>query len=217
MENTNFEEQQNRKAEKVENISINIEDETQEVIDEQDLSDDSSVENASSEKSKKSFFGKKKESELDIAKQQLVESNAKAAEIHDKYIRLYSEFDNFRKRTQKEKLDIIMHASEDVILNLLPVIDDLERALANIDDSEEMMAVKEGITLIYQKVIRLLQQKGLKPIEAKEKIFDTDFHEAITIIPLPEGVEPNSVIEEVEKGYMLNDKVIRYSKVVIAK
>lgn len=217
MENTNLEEQQNPEIEKSETISNKVEDEFQEVTEEADQIDESSEENAPSEKSKKSFFGKKKESELEILKQQLVESNTKAAEIHDKYIRLYSEFDNFRKRTQKEKLDIIMHASEDVILNLLPVIDDLERALANIDDSEEMMAVKEGITLIYQKVIRLLQQKGLKPIEAKEKIFDTDFHEAITIIPLPEGVEPNSVMDEIEKGYMLNDKVIRYSKVVIAK
>lgn len=217
MENINLEEQQNPEIEKLETISNKVEDEFQEVTEEVDQTDESSEENVPSGKSKKSFFGKKKESELEILKQQLVESNTKAAEIHDKYIRLYSEFDNFRKRTQKEKLDIIMHASEDVILNLLPVIDDLERALANIDDSEEMMAVKEGITLIYQKVIRLLQQKGLKPIEAKEKIFDTDFHEAITIIPLPDGVEPNSVIEEVEKGYMLNDKVIRYSKVVIAK
>ncbi|MDD2411898.1 MAG: nucleotide exchange factor GrpE [Bacteroidales bacterium] len=217
MENKNFDEQQNPDLERSENGSINIENESLESEDKLDQTDESSDENASSGKNKKGFFGKKKESELDIVKQQLVECNAKAAEIHDKYIRLYSEFDNFRKRTQKEKLDIIVHASEDLILTLLPVIDDLERALANFDDSEELMATKEGVTLIYQKMIRLLQQKGLKPIEAIDKIFDTDFHEAVTIIPLPEGVEPNSVIDEIEKGYMLNDKVIRYSKVVIAK
>lgn len=217
MENINLDEKQNPEIKKTDTVSIEVENEFQEAAEEQDKIDEFSDENALSGKSKKSFFGKKKESEIDIVKQQLVESRAKAAEIHDKYIRLYSEFDNFRKRTQKEKLDIIMHASEDVILTMLPVIDDLERALANFDDSEEMKATKEGITIIYQKVLRLLQQKGLKPIEAKEKIFDTDFHEAVTIIPLPEGVEPNSVIDEVEKGYMLNDKVIRYSKVVIAK
>ena len=169
------------------------------------------------EKKKKSFFGKKKDSELEKAKQQLEESNAKVAEFHDKYIRLYSEFDNFRKRTQKERLDIIKNASEDVILSLLPIIDDFERALANFDNSEEMASTKEGIQLIYQKMFRLLQNKGLKPIEAKDKIFDTDFHEAITFIPLPEGMEPNTVIDEIEKGYLLNEKVIRYSKVVIAK
>lgn len=169
------------------------------------------------EKKKKSFFGKKKDSELEKLKEQLEESNAKVAEIHDKYIRLYSEFDNFRKRTQKEKIDIIKNASEDMIVNLLPIIDDFERALANFDSSEEMASTKEGVSLIYQKMMRILNQKGLKLIEAKDKIFDTDFHEAITFIPLPEGVEPNTVIDEIEKGYLLNEKVIRYSKVVIAK
>jgi molecular chaperone GrpE len=214
MENINKEELEKPEIENPEMASPETNDET---LNQSVSSDGEAEAKENVEKKKKSFFGKKKDSELEKLKEQLEESNAKVAEIHDKYIRLYSEFDNFRKRTQKEKIDIIKNASEDMIVNLLPIIDDFERALANFNSSEEMASTKEGVSLIYQKMMRILNQKGLKLIEAKDKIFDTDFHEAITFIPLPEGVEPNTVIDEIEKGYLLNEKVIRYSKVVIAK
>lgn len=166
-------------------------------------------------KKRKNIFGK--ESEKDKLKTELEEQKEKFAEVHDKYLRLYSEFDNYRKRTQKEKLEIIKNASEDMIMNLLPVVDDFERALENLQKSDDIEALSEGVNLIFQKFYSILEKKGLKPIEAKNEKFDTDFHEAITQIPLQEGMEENVIVDEIEKGYMLNEKVIRYSKVVIAK
>lgn len=172
---------------------------------------------SSESKKKKSFFGKSKESEIEKLKLEIEEKNVKVAEIHEKYLRLYSEFDNYRKRTQKEKLEIIKNASEDMITNLLPILDDFDRALAMMEKTTDIESTKEGVNLIYQKMLRLMQQKGLKAIDTKNQLFDTDFHEAITFIPLQEGMEANTIIDEVEKGYLLNEKVIRYSKVVIAK
>jgi len=138
------------------------------------------------------------------------------AEMQDKFLRLYSEFDNYRKRTQKEKLDIIQNASESLIVSLLPVIDDMERAIKYIDDSiADNNSTKEGQVLILQKLNNLLKQKGLTPINTENAIFDTDYHEAISYIPSPSEEEKGKIVEEVEKGYMLNEKVIRFSKVVI--
>ncbi len=171
----------------------------------------------SDSKKKKNFFGKTKDSEIEKIRLDLEEKGAKMAEIQEKYLRLYSEFDNYRKRTLKEKLEIIKNASEDLITMMLPIIDDFERALSTMEKSTDIEATKEGVNLIYQKMYRLLQQKGLKLIESKNQLFNTDYHEAITFIPLQEGMEPNTIIDEIEKGYLLNDKVIRYSKVVIAK
>ena len=140
------------------------------------------------------------------------------AEIHDKYVRLYSEFDNYRRRTQKEKLDIIKNASEQIILGILPVLDDMERALkyeskegdATVTDSE-----KEGILLIYNKLKGFLKQQGLEEIVAVGEPFNVDLHEAITSMPAPSEEEKGKVLDEIQKGYRLNDKVIRFSKVVI--
>ncbi len=196
---------------------VNVEDsETKKENSEEPKTDEKEIKSAENKK-KKSFFGKSKESELEKLKLELEEKNVKVAEIHEKYLRLYSEFDNYRKRTQKEKLDIIKNASEDLITNLLPIFDDFERALSMMDKSTDIEATKEGVNLIYQKMFRLMQLKGLKAIESKNQAFNTDFHEAITFIPLQEGMEANTIIDEIEKGYLLNDKVIRYSKVVIAK
>lgn len=143
------------------------------------------------------------------------ELGEKLIEINDKYLRLYSEFDNFRKRTIKEKADLIKYASEDVIKELLPVIDDLERALlAMVNERND--ADIEGIKLIYHKFIGILEKKGLKPIEAKGEKFDEEYHEAVTKFPASCEEEKGIVIDEIEKGYMLNDKVIRYAKVVVA-
>jgi molecular chaperone GrpE len=157
---------------------------------------------------------KKKEDQLATAVSQWEE---KYNELNDKYLRLYSEFDNYRKRTQKEKIEMSKNASEDIILSLLPVIDDLERALGSPvknEDGQEMIPM-EGLQLIYQKFNGLLGQKGLEPIQSKGEEFDVDFHDAITNIPAPEEKMKGKVIDEVEKGYKLNGKVIRYSKVVV--
>ena len=139
----------------------------------------------------------------------LEEEKAKYAELNDKYLRLFSEFDNFRKRTAKEKLDLTATASESVIRDILPVLDDFERALAVKNDDE-------GVQLIYNKMMKILEQKGLKAMEVKGEKFDESLHEAVTQIPAPAPEQKGTVIDVVEKGYYLNDKVLRYAKVVVA-
>jgi len=140
----------------------------------------------------------------------------KVEELNDKYLRLYSEFDNYRKRTIKEKIDLSRTASEEVISSLLTVLDDFERANKAFESKDiTIEAMKEGIQLIYSKFRNILIQKGLKEMNASGETFNTDFHEAITHIPAPGEDMKNKVLDEVEKGYLLNDKVIRYAKVVI--
>jgi molecular chaperone GrpE len=136
--------------------------------------------------------------------------------MHDRYLRLYSEFDNYRKRTNKDKLDLIKNASEEMIRVLLPVVDDFERALKTADKLEGSGAMKEGVQLIYSKLTTLLKQKGLTAIESLGKPFDTDFHEAITNIPATEESQKGLVVDEIERGYLLNEKIIRYAKVIVA-
>lgn len=140
-----------------------------------------------------------------------------AADWRDKYMRLYAEFDNFRKRSQKERVDLLQTASSDLIKEILPIIDDFDRAVKANEKVEDIQAVKEGFVLIHQKMYRKLESKGLKPIHAVGEIFDTDFHEAITQIPAPTEDLKGKVVDEVEKGYTLNEKVIRFSKVVIGQ
>lgn len=141
---------------------------------------------------------------------------AEKAELQDKFLRLYSEFDNYRKRTQKEKLDIIKTASENIILNLLPIIDDMERAIAfNEKNQMDDVSVKEGLTLILQKLKTMLKQKGLAEIKTENEPFSTDFHEAISTVPAEKEEDKGKILEEIQKGYTLNDKVIRFSKVII--
>jgi len=138
-------------------------------------------------------------------------------ELNDKYLRLSAEYDNYRKRTLKEKMELTKSAGASVILALLPVIDDFDRALAHLDDAKDLDAVKEGILLIYSKFKEFLAQQGVTEIEATNKEFDTDHHEAITKIPAPSEEMKGKVIDTVEKGYMLNDKVIRFAKVVVGE
>jgi molecular chaperone GrpE len=138
-------------------------------------------------------------------------------EINDKYLRLYSEFDNYRKRTIKERADIIKTAAEDVLKAILPVIDDFERAIRANENVDDAKAIREGVQLIYNKLKNIAQQKGLVAFESKGAGFDPDLMEAITHIPASSEEEKNIVVDEVEKGYKLGDKVIRYAKVVVAK
>ncbi|MES2797362.1 MAG: nucleotide exchange factor GrpE [Bacteroidota bacterium] len=133
------------------------------------------------------------------------------ADLKDKYLRLYSEFDNFRKRTAKEKLELIQTASEGVIVDLLSVLDDYERAKANAKEGE----ISDGIDLIFNKLANTLQNKGLKEMLAKGEVFDADIHDCITQFPAPTEADKGKIVEVVEKGYLLKDKVIRFAKVVV--
>ncbi len=140
-----------------------------------------------------------------------------AHEWHDKYLRLSAEFDNYRKRTLKEKADLMRLANEDLLKDIISVIDDFERGIDTMDKSEDLDALKEGIHLIYNKFSDFIKQKGLKEIEALEKPFDIDYHEAVTKIPAPTKKLKGNVVDVIEKGYILNEKVIRYAKVVVGE
>ena len=141
----------------------------------------------------------------------------KFEEVNDKYLRLYSDFDNFRKRTIKEKGDLVSSASSGVIKDLLPVLDDFERAIQSNEKSEDLDGLKEGFHLIFSKMQNILHDIGLKPMETKGEKFDMDLHEAITNIPAPTEDDKGKVVDVVEKGYYLNEKVLRYAKVVVGQ
>lgn len=145
------------------------------------------------------------------------DSEAMIKDLNDKYLRLYSEFDNYRKRTIKEKSDIIKTAGEDVFKAILPVIDDFERAVKANESVNDAAAIKEGITLIYNKLKNISQQKGLVAFDSIGEVFNPDVMEAITNIPASDESQKGKVIDEIEKGYKLGDKVIRFAKVVIAQ
>lgn len=141
--------------------------------------------------------------------------NKKVEELNDKFLRLYSEFDNYRKRVIKEKSDLSKNASEEVIISLLPILDDFERAISTYDKVETVEPLKEGTLLIYNKLKNNLTQKGLQETEALGLPFDTDFHEAIANVPSPSEDLKNKIIDVSQKGYALNGKVIRFAKVVV--
>jgi molecular chaperone GrpE len=134
---------------------------------------------------------------------------------NDKYLRLYAEFDNFRRRTMKERSELLQTAGLDVIVSLLPVLDDFDRAARHMENSTDVNAVKEGVGLIQQKLKNILGQKGLKEMQSIGATFDPELHEAITNVPAPSEDMKGKVIDEVEKGYYLNDKVARHAKVVV--
>ena len=144
----------------------------------------------------------------------LEEEKAKYAELNDKFLRLFSEFDNFRKRTAKEKLDLTATASENVIKDILPVLDDFERAIQNMEKNGNE-ADLQGVTLIFNKLKDTLKKKGLEEIEAKDAEFNTDEHEALTMIPAPDESKKGKVLDVIQKGYKLNGKVIRFARVVV--
>lgn len=139
------------------------------------------------------------------------------AEMKDKYIRLSAEFDNYRKRTLREKMELTKTAGESILKNLLPVVDDLERAIKSIDQAQDINALKEGVQLIYTKFKEFLERQGVKEINTEDIEFNTDIHEAITKIPAPDEKMKGKILDVIQKGYYLNDKVIRYSKVVIGE
>jgi len=138
-------------------------------------------------------------------------------ELQDKHIRLMAEFDNFRKRSMKERTELIKSAGEDILVNILPVIDDFERGLAAMESSQDVEAVKQGVILIYNKFKDFIAQRGIKEIEAFKQDFNVDVHEALTKIPAPEDDLKGKVVDVIQKGYYLNEKVIRYAKVVVGE
>ncbi len=134
----------------------------------------------------------------------------------DKYLRIFAEFENYKKRTYREKMEFAKYAGEDLILSLLPVVDDFDRALKSITSASDLDALKTGVTLIHTKLKSVLEARGLKEINAVGEKFNTDLHEAITTIPATSEEAKGVVIDQVESGYSLNDKIIRYAKVVVA-
>ncbi|MCX6274026.1 MAG: nucleotide exchange factor GrpE [Bacteroidetes bacterium] len=145
-----------------------------------------------------------------LAKLELELSAAK-----DKYLRLYSDFDNYKKRINRERVDLIMTAGQDVMTSILPMLDDMERAIKAMSEAKSIDAVKEGIQLVYHKMKTITEGKGLKPMNAVGTDFDADLHDAIANVPVTDEKQKGKVIEEIEKGYYLNEKVIRHAKVIV--
>ncbi|MCF6331963.1 MAG: nucleotide exchange factor GrpE [Draconibacterium sp.] len=172
----------------------------------------SNTEDAAKEKS-----GNKKKPKKDKKQVELDELKTKFAEISDKHLRLQAEFDNFRRRTMKEKIDLIKSGGESVLINILPVIDDFERALDSLKEVSDDDAGKQGTALIYNKFKEFLKQNNVKEIDALNQDFDVDLHEALTKIPAPEKKLKGKVVDVIQKGYLLNEKVIRFAKVVIGE
>ncbi|QIA07326.1 nucleotide exchange factor GrpE [Draconibacterium halophilum] len=188
--------------------------ETEEEKDKTTQVEDSAAEKEEKAEEKK---GKKKKSKKDNKKDQLEELGEKLQELQDKHLRLQAEFDNFRRRTIKEKADLIKSGGETVLVNILPVIDDFERALDSMKELADEDAGKHGSALIYKKFQEFLKQNNVKEIEAQNADFDVDLHEAITKIPAPSEELKGKVVDVIQKGYCLNEKVIRFAKVVIGE
>ncbi|MFM8492395.1 MAG: nucleotide exchange factor GrpE [Bacteroidota bacterium] len=144
------------------------------------------------------------------------ESGGELEEMQKKYLYLLSEFENFKRRSARERLDLFKNASKDLLVDLLPVLDDFERGLAAMEQAKEVSAVKTGVDLVYQKFRGILQSRGLQPIAAVGEAFDTELHEAISQAPAANDATRNTVLVEVEKGYKLNEQVVRYAKVIVA-
>lgn len=147
----------------------------------------------------------------------LEEARKEVEELKDKHLRLSAEFDNYRKRTLKEKAELIKNGAEKTLTAILPILDDFERAIQNLETSEENKAMLEGVQLIHTKFLKILAQEGLQPIETEGKDFDTDFCEAIALIPAPSEDLKGKILDCVQTGYRLNEKVIRHAKVAVAQ
>ncbi len=161
--------------------------------------------------------GSKKSKKKDPKEDKIQELGEQIEKLNDRYLRLQAEFDNYRKRTIKEKADLLKSAGEDVLKDMLPVIDDMDRAIETIEAAEDKDAIKAGMQLIDQKFKEFVKQKGVTEIDAMHQEFDTDVHEAMTKIPAPKEELKGKVVDVIQKGYKLNDKVIRFAKVVIGE
>eukprot|EP01156_Anaeramoeba_ignava_P020194 Anaeramoba_ignava/c14069_g1_i1.p2 GENE.c14069_g1_i1~~c14069_g1_i1.p2 ORF type:complete len:225 (-),score=31.96 c14069_g1_i1:1737-2411(-) len=160
---------------------------------------------------------KEKKPKEDPRDKKIKELESKVNELNDKLLRVHAEYDNYRKRTMREKADLLKSGGEDVLKDLIPVVDDFDLAVANMDKTEDINSLKEGIKLIHGKFTAFLKQKGVTEVEAMHAEFDTDKHEALTKIPAPEEKLKGKIVDVIQKGYKLHDKVIRFAKVVIGE
>ena len=189
---------------------INIED------PEVEINDVADEENADAEAAKD--LANEELSEIDALKQELDDTKAKLEKEKKEYLFLRADFDNFRKRTLKEKSEIIKNGGENVLKGLLPIVDDFERSLQAMNDASSVDAVKEGVELIYNKLVKYLEQNGVKALDTTPGTeFDTEFHEAVTLFPAADDSQKGKVIDTVQKGYKLHDKVLRHAKVVVGQ
>ncbi len=138
-------------------------------------------------------------------------------ELNDKYLRVVAEYDNYRRRTLKERMDLIKSAGEEILVNILPVVDNIERAQKSMENTKDVEPVIEGINLIHKTFVDFLKQRGIKEMDAKGAAFDPDIHEALTKIPAPDAELSGKVVDVIEKGYLLNEKVVRFAKVIVGE
>ena len=191
-------------------VNENVQENTDNLADKEENTD----------KNRRNIFSRKKDKEkskLQEKEAEIEKLKAEKAELNDRFLRLFSEFDNYKKRVSKEKLDLIATASEKVLVSLLPVIDDFERAIAANEKADNIDSIKEGFNLIYNKLLQMMKRFDVEEIQAKGEEFNTDFHEAVTHFPAQKEEDKGKVIDVTEKGYKLKDKVIRYAKVVVGQ
>ena len=211
MENDNIQEEKkvNESTENVENKEVEVTEENEVQATEPDKKEEAEPETGKKKKSRFGFSDRK-------LKEELAESNRKLEELQDKYMRQVAEFSNFKKRTAKEKLEIRESVKSSMLHDFLPVIDDIDRAMEHLSSSD-IEATKEGVKLIYQKFMDYLKSQDLTEIQALGEDFNTDFHEAVTQFPVEDESKKVKVIDVIQKGYKINDKVVRYSKVVVGQ
>ncbi|MGA7721263.1 MAG: nucleotide exchange factor GrpE [Ignavibacteriaceae bacterium] len=184
-------------------------------INHDDLSNEIKIERVGETKSPESNKDAKLNEELSLAKTKIEQLEKEAAEYKDKLLRKAAEFENYKRRTENDQLNLLKYAAESFIIKLLPIVDDFERSLQHIDNTRDFDSLKQGIKLVYEKLIKVLDEQGVKKIESIGKPFDVHFHEAI-MQKKADGVEPHTVLDEVEKGYIYKDRVIRHTKVIVS-
>ena len=184
----------------------------QEKVFNEEMEQNKSVEDIQQEETQKEELSNEEK-----LQQSLKEAENKIEELQDKYLRLSAEFDNFRKRTNKEKAEIIKNGAEKTILAILPILDDMERAISNMHKSNDADALREGVELINNKFLKTLSKEGLSKIETENADFNTDYHEAIAMLPAADEQQKGKIIDCIQTGYLLNDKVIRHAKVAVAQ
>lgn len=177
---------------------------------------DETIENKEEIKEKKSK-AKSKKSKKNNAQEQIEELEIQLAEAKDKHLRLFAEFENFKKRNTRERFELMKTAAQDTMNTILPVLDDFDRAKKAAEDESSTEQLSDGVLMVYNKIYTVLGNKGLKPMESTGEVFDPELHEAITEIPAPTDEMKGKIVDTVEKGYYLNDKIIRFAKVVVGK
>lgn len=187
---------ENKENRQIENVSENLDLQNEEILKQEE---------------------EKIENEQETLEKELAEIKAQQDELNDKYLRLNADFDNFRKRTLKEKMDLVKNGGADVLQGFLPSLDDIERSMKYINETDEIEALREGVNIIFNSLREFLRQRGIEEIEAINQPFNTNFHEAVSQIPAPNDELKGKVIDVIQKGYKLNDKILRIAKVVVAQ